>query len=500
MQKQLRPYRRRIVLEAALHAAAAGIAVGLGVLGAFMTVCHLFFDAPSLERCLLVLLGAGLLAGLLLYAVHYRPTQKYVAARIDALGLGERLGTMLAFRHVSTELMRLQEQDALAHLAQLSPRDIAISFPKKKLLLVAALALVVLAMTPAPYLHITLQLPGGDIAAEEELSAESRRIQEMLELLRAQIDASDLSDEEKRALMEQLSAMEAEFDGSMASLAALAEMTQSYEDLASKLTGGMNTGASLAATLMQMGGSLATLGEGIFDQDPNLVRRAFAEMEETLLEDVRRNNEKGELLSLEQNLDMAITVAAEQEADRYLIDILDPFTEQLHELYEQSLAKLDIEASLHTALYRTQEYICISFYSAVTREMVAQAFAAGERQNIAEEGGSGAEGEEEGGGSGYSSMLYRQGAQGVSIGGGEDMRENIVATERMYEPTLDTTLDGSYVPGADDRRSVSVMDNSGHIPYGDVYGLYYARMLEELLEQQLPEDMLRVIENYFYGM
>lgn len=60
------------------------------------------------------------------------------------------------------------------------------------------------------------------------------------------------------------------------------------------------------------------------------------------------------------------------------------------------------------------------------------------------------------------------------------------ATELMYEPRFD---DGDE------------MDNAGIVPYGSVYGTYYAGMLEAVMqENNIPEDIHDALNLYFSGI
>ena len=101
---------------------------------------------------------------------------------------------------------------------------------------------------------------------------------------------------------------------------------------------------------------------------------------------------------------------------------------------------------------------------------------------------------------GMSQSLYNQGTSGVGFGGGEDRKEKTTETERLYEPSLDVEIDESYVPGKDESPEVHPESNKGNVAYETVYGLYYAKMLREIDQETLPDDVLDVVETYFNGL
>ena len=56
----------------------------------------------------------------------------------------------------------------------------------------------------------------------------------------------------------------------------------------------------------------------------------------------------------------------------------------------------------------------------------------------------------------------------------------------------------TYVPGI--QRLAPPESSSGQIPYGQVYGSYYYRLLEQLSSGEITEEMSQTITNYYYGM
>lgn len=93
----------------------------------------------SLPVVLWLSLGLGgitLFAGTpIVYRLYFRPTKAYVAARLDALGLDERMITMCQFENDESYIASLQRNDAIKHVGRV---------PVKKLKFSVTLPLIIL--------------------------------------------------------------------------------------------------------------------------------------------------------------------------------------------------------------------------------------------------------------------------------------------------------------------------------------------------------------------
>lgn len=95
--------------------------------------CVLLFVAWCVDADWMLWLSVGLAGALLLglfpllYLKKYRPTTKAIAARVDALGLEERLITMTELMGDESFMAMRQREDALASLAAVQPRQVKLS-------------------------------------------------------------------------------------------------------------------------------------------------------------------------------------------------------------------------------------------------------------------------------------------------------------------------------------------------------------------------------------
>lgn len=120
-ETQLQRFRKRLATEGILRSALLGFGIAL-ILAAVAAVVCWFVGVNALFVALpvAIVLGAG--ASALLYFKKYRPTVKSVAAKVDELGLEERLITMAEFEGDTSYIAERQRKDALSALEKVNER------------------------------------------------------------------------------------------------------------------------------------------------------------------------------------------------------------------------------------------------------------------------------------------------------------------------------------------------------------------------------------------
>lgn len=115
----MKKYRARIVREGALKALSLGLVCGSTVLAlcTFFSWLFGFKEGLWLGLALFLLITASV--ALPLYFLKYKPTAKQVAARVDALGLNERVLTMTELEGDESCIARLQREDTERSLGKL---------------------------------------------------------------------------------------------------------------------------------------------------------------------------------------------------------------------------------------------------------------------------------------------------------------------------------------------------------------------------------------------
>lgn len=116
VKELLKKYHSRLVKEAALKALLCGAIFGFVALLVFEFVAWIVaFGAIWLGAVVFVAVTAG--AALLFYFKKFRPSMKQTAARIDRLGLEERVLTMKELENEASEIARIQREDTVRVLS-----------------------------------------------------------------------------------------------------------------------------------------------------------------------------------------------------------------------------------------------------------------------------------------------------------------------------------------------------------------------------------------------
>lgn len=138
---------------------------GLIVFGALDAVISLIVWLCGMKGGVWLALGAaaggGIVCGLLFYFLKYRPTEKDVARRIDALGLEERTVTMLDYSEDVSYIALRQRDDAQKALRRAANLKIAFSISVAVIVPAVAVPLVGAGMTTVTVLAEHGYIPSG---------------------------------------------------------------------------------------------------------------------------------------------------------------------------------------------------------------------------------------------------------------------------------------------------------------------------------------------------
>ena len=128
-QKPFKKYYNRLAKEGILKSLLFGIALACLVYCALVLV--MWFTEVDWLLWVAIAVFAVVLTGttLLFYYTKYRPTAKAIAARVDRLGLEERLITMMELQNDDSFIALRQREDALASMQRVEPRQLKIVLP-----------------------------------------------------------------------------------------------------------------------------------------------------------------------------------------------------------------------------------------------------------------------------------------------------------------------------------------------------------------------------------
>ncbi len=108
----LREHSKKLKKEAAIKSALYGILAGAAALSVIGLFSWIFAFKEGLFVALAAFALVGTAVGLPLYFFAFKPKRKEIARRVDALGLDERVITMVELDGDSSELASLQRKDA----------------------------------------------------------------------------------------------------------------------------------------------------------------------------------------------------------------------------------------------------------------------------------------------------------------------------------------------------------------------------------------------------
>lgn len=118
-EKNVKNYEKRLVAEGALKAVAVGLIVGFSA-NMIYAVTGWMLDIKNIWLGFVLFAVASAATALAVYFLKYRPHEKSVARRIDALGLQERIITMQELQKETTFIAQKQRDDALKALASVN--------------------------------------------------------------------------------------------------------------------------------------------------------------------------------------------------------------------------------------------------------------------------------------------------------------------------------------------------------------------------------------------
>jgi len=169
-------YYKRLRLEGLLKSLIIGLAAGFAAGAAFSIVALVTGMFAVQYRMEYITMSVGLLRALIsvgiifvvliitvpiVYAIFFKPKSEQVVRRIDALGLEERIVTMMEFEQDQSFMAVAQREDAKAALAKSSPKKMKIAaFMLIPIIVASALAVVFTSTTIATAVNIDTPMGG----------------------------------------------------------------------------------------------------------------------------------------------------------------------------------------------------------------------------------------------------------------------------------------------------------------------------------------------------
>ena len=479
ISRALRPFQKKLAAEAALRAVCVSGLFALPVWLALALARRCFGGAVGRPEALMLPVWALLAAAL--YALRYRPTQKRLAARLDALCGMDRVATAMEFSGDSGVLCRLQREDTADRLEKTDVRALPMRWPKKALAACCVLAAMIAAvplLSEAAVERVRALVAAAAPEAQQE-SEEIAALREMMQTLRADVAESDIDATERDKLVARLDELLTRLDEGYADIAAVQEirdamtgMEQTVQELTPRDT--------YTAAMIEYE-SLQKLGEAIYDQNMDTVVMILDSMGRRLHEKTGMEQVDA-LMNLVYDVNGSLAKPLRDNSQEQLRQAMMMFAGGLESAAEMVYNGRDNTQMIDTALETVETYI--RDYLGVPEE--------GERYDP------------------FAHMDYGKGSKPSGAPSAEaanvEKPKSRMETEYVYDPPEALKASG-YQPGAlnerGERQRLSADTRErpmGAVPYGEVYGRYYAAYLSMIEDETFPQALREAAQAYMNGL
>lgn len=503
----LKPYFKRLTKESFLKALIIGMIAGAVVGLVILALSHVLPIKIFFWHALVGFLISSAAAIIIAYNL-LKPNVHKVAARVDGLGLNEKVQTMLELQDEEGTFARVQREDAINTLTTLPPRLLKLGFPKRLAAVCVALmvAFSLIGFLPNEHRQELLE-------KEKQLLEELEKVEDLLEKLEEEIEEADLSPELKEEVMEIVEELKEKLKSEKSTskkLSAINEAKEKFEELLKKTK---ELELEDISDSLKENDNTKELGEAIEEGDTEKVKEELDEILEDI-KDLEENELSEKLQELAESFENAsenasndlkesmkelankLKEAAEKgEIDMSeLEDMFDELGEKLEEAMTGEGTEIDNIDQLLEDLKKVQSE------SENPGENQDGSKGKSEGQNEGEGEGEG-EGQDQDGGEG-------KGGEGNGSGAGKGEGKETKEDVSIYDPSL-IGGDGKdeYVPGKkDENGNVQKIElgeaelKEGTVPYDEVFQDYLNKARQAIERESVPDDIRSLIEKYFSSL
>lgn len=481
LKRRMRPFRARLAAEAVIRAACIS---GVFVLPVWLVLAlaqRLLGLGLARLPAWMVLVWAALFAALYLWRCRF--AEKEAARRMDELCGMDRIATAVEFSGNENVLCRLQREDAARRLAAIDARALRVKIPLPALIACLILAALIAAVPQIPQsaaqrvqAYITEKIPSLRREESEEIVA----LRQMIEALRGEVESAGLKDADKASLLARLDEMYTRLDDGYADIAALQEIRDAMDGMQQTVKELTPRDTYMAAMIEYE--SLRFLGEAIYDQNMDVVVMILDSIGRQLHEK-EGMEQVNALMDLVYDINASLAKPLRDNGQEQLRQGMMAFAGGLENAAEMVYNRRDNTKMIDTALDMAQTYI--RDYLGVPEE--------GERYDP------------------YANRVYEQAApsgNGASAGLMQQEEKTLSRTETEYVYNPPPALRAStYTPGAlsesGETQRIRAEERerpTGAVPYGEVYGSYYADYLSALSDETFPQALRETAEAYMNGL
>lgn len=472
IKKLFRTFRRKLLLESAIQAALGGLLVGAAAVFVTSLVYHIRVMATPI-RAMILAGGCGFFASFVLLMCLLFPTRKKTAARIDALGLQERIGTMLQFRNADTRIAQLQREDAQKHIKTVTTKQMHLKIRKREWIscLVSLCLAVVMVVLPADVFAAKTTVDGVELQREVW-------VRDLITELREQSEESELdsvTDDQVQQIIDELEKALEEAETDLERAALIEEARQKIKELLYEKQSKDKIGEALQQYEMTY-----LLGVGISEAKKETISQALDEIETMLKED------SSQIVPLSETITTALYESAVDADDELFC----------------AVAGLSVDAMLlkpDTDTYEAKvEEACDRALEAIMAALDKQEKTTGELSELDK------------------TLNDKKNELLGLLDEFEESKPEGERPEENPEGTMPSEPEGEQQPPEGERptggdpgqvkpggEQASTMTEpfydpiSGKVTYGEVYATYYAEYLEALRAGEISEELQQKLDRYF---
>lgn len=465
-QRILKEYQAKIKREAALKSAVLALIVGF-----FLSLIVSVISYVTLYNALWISLSVWLAAAIgffmLFYKKVFRVSLKTTAARVDTIGLDERVITMVDLAGSEDFIARKQRENTQAALSAVSPRQLK-TFVSK---------LSVLALSLIAFCSIFM-MTFSTVRAEDyqppvvEQSYEDKIIQDMIDDLREIISEAEISQELKDKLNQMVDDLEASIKPTDSTEVKIAKVSETSQKIHSLLQAELSK--TTIAEQLKKHDTTKTLGKAIGSGDPTKIDEAFDMMYDKIVS-LTGQQKYDELIQTGTDIKDSLKKASDIKKGDPLYEALDKLADAFLNIPVPPPMGGDdqeMDDAVQDAIDDAKDAIKDAIEDQGKIEDTDDAIQDSMNDAMENMGKEDNEGDEEG---------DNQGGEDEEKPGDDEGEENNGGPQHPTE-------DGEIIYDA-------IID--GETPYMDVYEEYYEKAMELLASGTLSDEMRQVIENYF---
>lgn len=473
MKKALRPFMRRLAAESVMRSALSSGLLALSVWLVLALICRT--TGRQMDHTYMLALWAA--AAVLFYLLRCRPTKEKLARRLDAAaGTQDRISTMVEFAGRDSALHELQREDAIARLRALQPSMLKVRVPMVRAMVCVCLGAAIACVPLIPD-HLIERLPG---AAQQE-SEEAAMLRGKIMELRAAVEGGELEAADREKLLKQIDALLAQLDAGRMDIAALQNIREMMEQTSQTVVE-LTPRDTYTAAMLEFE-SLKPLGEAIFKKNMDVVTLVFDNIRYELSKK-EGTEQVNALMDLVYDINASLSKPLRDNSQENLRQGMMMLAGGFETAAQMVLNRRDNSQMIETAIDGAETYI---------REFLGVA-SDEERYDPYDEIRA-----QRANNPGQISKVY-------TVGAAAEVVLSPSETEHVYDPPKGAGR-SSYAPGEPDETGTAQRipapkdkKKDGTVPYGKVYGTYYAGYLQQAADGVIPEGLEETIEAYFNGI